>query len=388
YFYRVRAYNSIGNSDYSNTVNETTDAEPVTVPASPDTLAVSSFSSTQIDLTWTDNSDNEEGFKIEQSTDGSVFSQIITVTADITSFSVTGLDAETQYFYRVRAYNSIGNSDYSNTVNETTDAMPEGSFVSNHFYGTLSSLKSIPESAIENAKTNLHIAYAHTSHGSQIPYGMLELDTFMGNTGLYDWNEGGTDGALDLDDYFVPGDLGEPDRTTWATRTREYLDDPANSDVNVVMWSWCGQASTSIDNIDIYLNLMEGLITDYTDITFIFMTGHLDGGGLNGLLHLANEHIREHCETNNRWLYDFEDIESYDPDGNYFGDKLVNDACEYDSDGNGSLDGNWATEWQDSHTRDVDWYYCSAAHSEALNGNQKTYAAWWLWARLAGWDGN
>jgi hypothetical protein len=34
----------------------------------------------------------------------------------------------------------------------------------------------------------------------------------------------------------------------------------------------------------------------------------------------------------------------------------------------------------------VDWYDCSSAHSEPLNANMKAYAAWWLWARLAGWD--
>jgi hypothetical protein len=34
----------------------------------------------------------------------------------------------------------------------------------------------------------------------------------------------------------------------------------------------------------------------------------------------------------------------------------------------------------------VDWYECSAAHSQALNGNRKAYAAWWLWASLAGWN--
>jgi len=48
--------------------------------------------------------------------------------------------------------------------------------------------------------------------------------------------------------------------------------------------------------------------------------------------------------------------------------------------------GNWATEWQDSHTEGVDWYNCPSAHSQPLNANHKAYAAWWLWARLAGWD--
>ncbi len=51
-----------------------------------------------------------------------------------------------------------------------------------------------------------------------------------------------------------------------------------------------------------------------------------------------------------------------------------------------SLDKNWAIDWQNSHTINVDWYDCSAAHSQPLNGNLKAYAAWWLWAKLAGWD--
>ena len=49
--------------------------------------------------------------------------------------------------------------------------------------------------------------------------------------------------------------------------------------------------------------------------------------------------------------------------------------------------GNWCTEWQESHTEGVDWFDNYTAHSYPINGNQKAYAAWWLWARLGGWDG-
>jgi len=117
------------------------------------------------------------------------------------------------------------------------------------------------------------------------------------------------------------------------------------------------------------------------------MTGHADGGGESGNLHLRNQQIRNYCITNSKVLYDFYDIECYDPDGNYYGDKLVTDSCSYDSDSNGSRDANWAIEWQNTHTQDVDWYQCSSAHSQPLNANRKAYAAWWLWARIAGWDG-
>lgn len=64
----------------------------------------------------------------------------------------------------------------------------------------------------------------------------------------------------------------------------------------------------------------------------------------------------------------------------------VDDGCSYDSDDNGSRDANWAMAWQDAHVEGSDWYQCSAAHSEPLNANRKAYAAWWLWASLAGWD--
>ena len=63
---------------------------------------------------------------------------------------------------------------------------------------------------------------------------------------------------------------------------------------------------------------------------FVYMTGHLDGYGLTGNLHIRNEQIRAYCAANKKILYDFADIESYNPDGVYFGDKDANDNCDYD----------------------------------------------------------
>ncbi len=127
---------------------------------------------------------------------------------------------------------------------------------------------------------------------------MKGLATWKGD--LYPFRAGGGGGALDLRERAMRGanDLGSPDRRAWAEATRSYL--AKNPDVNVVMWSWCGKAGTSSENIDIYLGLMEALIVEHPTVKFIFTTGHLDGRGLDGLLHEANEQIRAHCRSKGR----------------------------------------------------------------------------------------
>src|SRR5215217_1240739 len=93
-------------------------------PAAPTNLAATTVSSSQINLSWTDNANNENGFKVEQSTDGTMFAQIATVGSNAISFSVTGLSASTTYFYRVVSFNAAGNSSFSNTASATTSAAP------------------------------------------------------------------------------------------------------------------------------------------------------------------------------------------------------------------------------------------------------------------------
>lgn len=262
--------------------------------------------------------------------------------------------------------------------------IPKDKIVINH---SCINLDNIPLEWIEKAKTNLHIVYGHTSHGSQITTGLLGLTGFKGSPYIY--KNGLSTDSLDLRDHPFSGtiDLGQPDNKAWAAETRAYLKN--NKDINIVMWSWCGQLSTgSEEYVSTYLNLMQALEIDYPQITFVYMTGHLDGTGENGTLARNNKQIREFCINNNKTLYDFADIESYNPDGVYFGDKYANDACDYDSNGDKQPDKNWALEWQNTHIKDVDWYACSSAHSQPVNANMKAYAVWWLMARLAGWDGN
>ena len=84
-------------------------------------LAATAISPSQINLSWTDNADNESGFAIERSSTGTGgWSQIATTGANATNYSNTGLPAGTRYFYRIRAFFPSSNSPYSNSADALT----------------------------------------------------------------------------------------------------------------------------------------------------------------------------------------------------------------------------------------------------------------------------
>ena len=117
YYYRIRAINSVGASGYTNVANDVTAQSP---PAKPDGLTAGTASSSQINLTWRDVSDNESGFELERSTDGTNFSKVADIGANATSHENGGLNPLTKYWYRIRAKNSGGYSGYSNVADATT----------------------------------------------------------------------------------------------------------------------------------------------------------------------------------------------------------------------------------------------------------------------------
>ena len=153
YYYRVRALNACGNSASSNIASATTmggttptptptatttptstptstptptpsatpTPAPCQTPAAPTDLLATAFSSTQINLTWADNANNEAGYRVQRSLNGRSFAFIGGVLpANSTSYTDTGQTPGTTCYYRVGALNACGNSASSNIVSATT----------------------------------------------------------------------------------------------------------------------------------------------------------------------------------------------------------------------------------------------------------------------------
>ncbi len=116
YYYRVSAWNAVGNSAYSNTAS----LDVLSRPAAPTGLSAVALSSTQIGLSWTDNSNNESAFGIERSTDNINFNPITQAEDDSTTYTDTSASAGVTYYYRVQAVNVAGVSAYTNIASVST----------------------------------------------------------------------------------------------------------------------------------------------------------------------------------------------------------------------------------------------------------------------------
>ena len=115
YYYRVRAYEGSDNSVYSNTASANTPFEPINAPAA---LTVT-VAGSAVQLSWTDNADNETSYRVERSSaESSGFSQIASLEANVGTYTDNlSVTSNTTYFYRVRAAKGTANfSEYSNTA--------------------------------------------------------------------------------------------------------------------------------------------------------------------------------------------------------------------------------------------------------------------------------
>ncbi len=306
----------------------------------------------------------------------------------------------------------------------TADTSPppgvEGAVIADHNIAHESVLRSIPTEYINTARNDFHVLYVHTSHGTHVSYGLFGLPDYKaGDSSLFAITHDATtavSGKLDLHDFYYesdPPDLsqnggvdtleeGVPRFVVW---TRDYLDNSANADINVVMWSWC---SISGHNIANYLSGMTTLMSEYgvsgskigtgtgkthpVPVHFIFMTGHTewDNNIGTGLPKNQADLILAHCQSNGFFCLDYFGIDSHDIAGNYY--QAANDDG-YDPDSETS----YYSDWQDSHSLGSHWYYNKNSpggdielpqhNTQHITANRKAYAMWWILARMAGWDG-
>jgi hypothetical protein len=91
-----------------------------TVPSAPSGLATGSATSSTLAVAWSDNSSDEQGFRIERKQGAGTYAQIADLGAGVTTFTDAGLAPNTAYTYRVYSYNVAGNSAFSNESTGTT----------------------------------------------------------------------------------------------------------------------------------------------------------------------------------------------------------------------------------------------------------------------------
>lgn len=195
--YRIRTRNESGYSAYSNESSATT---PGGLPLAPANLQAAAVSSSQINLTWLDQSANETGFKIDRRTGTSGnWNQIALIQANSTSYQDTGLSASTSYYYRVKATNSTGDSINSNEAWATTSGGTKPNPPTN--------LK-----AFHKSKTSLVISWQDNSNNES----GFRIERRMASSQI--WGQKATTGP----DVSVFEDTGLPEETTYYYRIKAY----------------------------------------------------------------------------------------------------------------------------------------------------------------------
>ncbi len=235
----------------------------------------------------------------------------------------------------------------------------------------------IPGVWIDAARTAIKMHYAHTSHGGQLTTGLSRIEAGDAAYGvaigysslpveagalcIFDGQEHAT--------YITPDLYWETD--TGLDYTRAVLDN--NPSINVSMWSWCTQLTYYTQaQCQAYLDAVSMLEAEYPAVRFVYMTCNAQATGSSGYnRYLNNEMIRQHCQDNDRILFDFADLDAwwYNPSGGW-------EFSSYEYSG------------ADVPLEHPQFNGDEAAHTTYESCEQKGKAVWWLVARLAGWPGS
>ena len=245
-----------------------------------------------------------------------------------------------------------------------------------------------------DAARQFTLHYAHTSHGMQIISGLkyieekIDQEKYKVAFVAHYARDPGPAAALPCEENppaLRIADTGRKPDGYWNSdaglnETRSYA---TSGLYNFSMFGWCSELSGSLDltdYIDDYLKTMSKLEKEFPAMRFIYQTGHSDGYPSYSKLRENNDRIRAYCKENEKVLFDFADIENWDPDGSFY---PQNYNC------------SWCEEWCLNHPNEcVDLPPDSHSgiptccpHTHGYNCYIKAKAFWYMMARLAGWDG-
>jgi hypothetical protein len=241
---------------------------------------------------------------------------------------------------------------------------------------TCTGIEGIPETWISAVRSTVQSHYAHTSHGSQLVYGLEFLED---DNPLYDCEIGyqvlpTTAGAYcvfdgqETDTYITP-------ELYWETAeglnlTRDVLDH--NPALDTSMWGWCCQCDYYGESqVQAYLDAMTMLEGEYPGVTFIYFTGNAQATGAEGYgRHQRNDQIREYCIANGKVLYDFADL----------------DCWWYNPATSGWEQHTYSYGGTDVPSEHPQYYGDEYGHTTAESCRLKGRAWWWMMAVLAGWS--
>jgi fibronectin type 3 domain-containing protein len=200
YVYRMRVQTGAGFSPYSNEVTVTT---LQALPAAPTNLQATASSSSQVNLTWTNNAPNATAIRVESQPAGSTNFSDVGAAATLSSASISNLQPNTTYTFRVRAQNTPGYSGYSNTASATTLAIPKTVFLIHGLGQSHLNMK--------NLAVNLSSSYGLAPGRFTVDYGFDFSDCVDVNLAFCSANCTIPGGAQRLAQYIVsanpPGDV-------------------------------------------------------------------------------------------------------------------------------------------------------------------------------------